>query len=44
MQQFHRLAGAAVALAAVLTAPAALAIPPVDDDGPNLPRAARRAT
>ena len=38
MQHSHRIAGVAVALAAVLaTAPAALAIPPIDDDGPNLP-------
>ena len=38
MKQFHRIAGVAVVLAAALaTAPAALAIPPVDDDGPTIP-------
>ena len=43
MQHSHRPAGVAVALAAVLAAaPAALAIPPVDDDGPTS-RPARRA-
>ena len=36
MQRSSRTAGLAVALLAVL-APAAHAIPPVDDDGPNLP-------
>ena len=36
MQRSYRTAGLAVALLAVL-APAAHAIPPIDDDGPNLP-------
>jgi hypothetical protein len=37
MRQFHRIAGGAIVLAALLaSAPAALALPPIDDDGPIL--------
>ena len=42
MQHSHRIAGAAVVLAAVLaSAPAATALPPVDDDDPTTPRCPR---
>jgi hypothetical protein len=37
MKQFHQIAGGAIVLAALLaSAPAAVALPPVDDDGPIL--------